>query len=84
MVTVLLSGDMNLLAVLLFARIEVGGEGSRFKLVCPSDALRFLWKMDLTLDVGLLDALNGVAPVRRREDAEGDRYAGVKVQVADL
>lgn len=24
-----------------------------------------------------------VAPVRRREDAEGDRYAGVKVQVDD-
>lgn len=45
-VMVLFSGDMNLLAVLLFAtfaRIEVGGEGSRFKLVCPSDALRFLW-----------------------------------------
>jgi hypothetical protein len=27
---------------------------------------------------------NGVVPVRRREDAEGDRDAGVKVQVDDL
>lgn len=65
---------------------ELGGEG-RLLLVLlsfPSDALLFVWKLDFTLDMGLLSGLNGVAPVRRREDAEGDRDAGVKVQVDDL
>jgi len=34
--------------------------------------------------MGLSSCFNGVAPVRRREDAEGDRDSGVKVQVDDL
>ena len=63
---------------------EVGGEGRLLVLSFPSDALLLVWKVDLTLDVSRLGLLDGVVPVRRREDAEGDRDAGVKVQVDDL
>jgi hypothetical protein len=34
--------------------------------------------------VGLSGGLDCVAPIRRREDAEGNRDSGVKVQVDDL
>jgi len=48
----------------------------------PSDAL-LCWKLDFTLDVSLGGCDFFVAPVRRREDAKGDRNACVKVQVDD-
>jgi hypothetical protein len=49
-------------------------------LTVPSDALLALWKVELTLDVSLC-GFDGAAPVRRREKAEGDRDAGVEVQI---
>lgn len=51
----------------------------------PSDA-RVCWELDLTLDVSRLGGGCSyfVVPVRRGEDAKGDRDAGVKVQVDDL
>jgi len=48
----------------------------------PSDALWLFRKLYLGLDMssgGFCD----VAPVRRRKKADGNRYAGVKVQVDD-
>jgi hypothetical protein len=52
-------------------------------LIFPSDAL--LGEVDLSLDVSLgCGCCFGVAPVRRREEAEGDRDSGVKVQIDDL
>lgn len=88
-ISVLFAGDVNFfLSILLVAFAgawrELGGEGRRLLLSFPSDALLFVWELDFTLDMSLLSGLNGVAPVRRREDAEGDRDAGVKVQVDDL
>lgn len=56
-------------------------------LVFPSNALLTLRVVELFLDTSLGDSLLillGVAPVRRREDAEGDRDSGVKVQIDEL
>jgi hypothetical protein len=49
----------------------------------PSGALLTLWKIYLSLNMSLF-CFDGVAPVRRREDAERNWNSGVKVQVADL
>lgn len=81
--TILFTGDMNLfLLVLARTRRKVGGD--RGVLTFPSDALLSVGKIDLSLDVSLGDLFLCVAPVRRREDAEGNGNAGVKVQVAGL
>lgn len=87
LVSIFLASDMNFFLTEFFAGAwrEVGGEGRLYKLTFPSDALLFAWEIDLTLDMCRLGGfLNGVAPVRRRKDTEGDRDAGVKVQVDDL
>ena len=81
-VTILLTSYMNVfLTKLLVSWREIGRDGVTF----PSDALLSLWEVDLTLNMccfGFVDS--GVAPVRRREDAEGNGDSGVKVQIADL
>lgn len=80
-VTILLTSYMNLfLHKLVVAGRKIGRDGETF----PSDALLSLWKVDFTLDMGaggLVDLC--VAPVRRREDAEGNGNSGVKVQIDD-
>jgi len=44
-----------------------------------------LWKVDLSLDVGFGGGFGFyVAPVRRRENAKGDRNTSVKVQIDDV
>jgi hypothetical protein len=56
-------------------------------LTFPSDALvSVMWKANNPLDVSLGSCrfYSDVASIRRREDAEGDRYSCVKVQVDDL
>jgi len=58
-----------------------------FFLTFPSDALvSVVWKANNPLDVSLGGCSfgSGVASIRRREDAEGDRYSCVKVQVDDV
>jgi len=87
LVSIFFTGNVYLFLAEFFAGAwrEVGGEGRLLILSFPSDALLLVWEVDLTLDVSRLGGLfNGVVPVRRREDAEGDRDAGVKVQVDDL
>jgi hypothetical protein len=87
LVSIFLASDVYLFLAEFFAGAwrEVGGEGRLLILSFPSDAVLLAWEMDLTLDMSRLGGfLNGVAPVRRREDAEGDRDAGVKVQVDGL
>jgi len=69
------------LAKVVAGRRKVGFE--RRILTFPSDALRSLWQLDLTLDVCSSYSF-GVVPVRRREKADGDRDTGVKVQIDDL
>jgi hypothetical protein len=82
-VTIFFTSNTNLfLRVVLFSRREVGGE--RRVVTFPSGALLFWREIDLTLSMGFSCCFNGVAPVRRREDAEGNRDSGVKVQVDDL
>jgi hypothetical protein len=83
----LFTGDMNYLLsalkLLVWWRWEVGRE--RRVLTVPSDARWALGTLDLTLDVSLGGGfLLIVAPVRRWENAERDRDAGVKVQIDDL
>jgi len=56
-------------------------------MILPSDALLTLRESELLLVFCLGEGflvLLGVAPIRRREDAEGDRDSGVKVQIAGL
>ena len=75
-----------LLSLFLSGRKLSGGGERRVLLTFPSDALVSLGKFDLTLDVSLGESgglLGGVASIRRREDTEGNRNAGVKVQVDD-
>jgi len=82
-VTIFFTSDSNLfLRITLFLRREVGGE--RRVVTFPSGALLFWRETDLSLYMGLSSCFNGVAPVRRREDAKRDRDSGVKVQVDDL
>jgi hypothetical protein len=82
-VTIFFASDSNLfLRIVLFPRRKVGGE--RRVVTFPSGALLFWRETDLSFYMGLSSCFNGVAPVRRREDAEGDRDSGVKVQVDDL
>lgn len=86
-VTILFTSDVNFFLLVVLAagtgtRRKAGFEGGMFPF--PSDALLSLWKVDLTLDVSLGGGLYGVASIRRRKDAEGNRNSGVKVQVADL
>jgi hypothetical protein len=83
----LFTADMNYLlsglVSLVWWRWKVGRE--RGELTVPSDARWALGKLDLTLDVSLGGGfLLIVAPVRRWKNAEGDRDAGVKVQIDDL
>lgn len=81
--TVSILGDVDLLLNLIGAYSwgrEAGREGRVVFL--PSDAV-LSWKLDFALDVSLGGCLFGVAPVRRRKEAEGDRDSGVKVQVDD-
>jgi hypothetical protein len=80
-VTILLTSYMNFfLAKLLVSGRETGRDGVTF----PSDALLSVWKADLSLEVCRFGGDFCVAPVRRREDAEGNRNSGVKVQIDDL
>lgn len=88
MLAILFTSDMDLfLSELAGTRMrrEVGGD--RRVGTFPSDALLMsVGKIDLSLDVCLLDGLlfYGVVSIRRRENAERDRNAGVKIQCADL
>ncbi len=45
-----------------------------------------LWKPDLTLGVSLFDLCRrfGDAAIRRREDAKGNRDAGIEIQIAGI
>ena len=80
--TILFTSDVDFfLAKSLVARRKIGRVGR--VLAFPSDAL-LTWQVNLTLDVSLGGCCFFVAPVRRRKDAEGNRYAGVKVQIDDL
>jgi len=82
-VTIFFTSDTNLfLRIVLFPRRKVSGQ--RRVVTFPSGALLFLREIDLSFYMGLSSCFNGVAPVRRREDAEGNRDSGVKVQVDDL
>jgi hypothetical protein len=79
--------DFLLLEVLDLVRwkLEVGGKGRL--MTFPSGALGgcLSWKLDLTLYVGLGGSRScgdGDVSIRRRENTEGNRYAGVKVQIA--
>jgi hypothetical protein len=79
-VTIFFTSDVDLLlCVALILRREV--DGVRRLMTFPSGALLFVRKLDLSFYVGFGGCFNGVAPVRRREDAEGDRDSGFKVQV---
>jgi hypothetical protein len=81
-VTIFFACELNLfLYVLLIPTRKAGGE--RRIVTFPSGALVGLGKTNLSLNMGLCGAATGVAPVRRRENAEGNRYSGVKVQVDD-
>jgi len=81
-VTILFTSYVDFfLAKVVAGRRKVGFE--RRILTFPSDALRSLWQLDLTLDVCSSYSF-GVVPVRRREKADGDRDTGVKVQIDDL
>ena len=83
--------DPDLLTfILISVVVSVAAQTCLFNgrvMIVPSDALSTCWKGELlfvsSLSKGLL-VLLGVAPVRRREDAKGDRDSGVKVQIADL
>jgi len=75
--TIFFPGDVDFFLPLVVARSP---GGKRRILTFPSDALLSLRKVNLSLDVSLGDCL-GVVPVRRREDADWNRYSGVKVQV---
>jgi hypothetical protein len=89
-VTLLFTGDMDYLfaleSLLRWCRrtLKVGRELLRSVLTVPSDARWALGELEFTLDVSLGGRLLLVAPVRRWENAEGDRNAGVKVQIDDL
>jgi len=50
----------------------------------PSDARSLVRKFKFSLDPDFLGFSGSVAPVRGREDTEGDRDAGVKVQDAGV
>jgi len=82
------TSDMDLfLSELAGTRRERGVGGDRRVFTFPSDALLMsVGKIDLSLDVCLLDGLLfcDVVSIRRRENAERDRNAGVKIQRADL
>jgi len=84
-VTLLFTSDVDYLFSLESVVARRGKVGSvRRVLTVPSDARWGLGKLDFTLDVSLSGRLLLVAPVRRWENAEGDRYSGVKVQIDDL
>lgn len=81
---VLLNVDVDLLfcALLLLLGRKAGGV-RRLVTVPSGGALLLSWKLDLTLDVSFFYLVRGGdVSVRRREDAEGDRNTGVKVQIA--
>jgi hypothetical protein len=84
-VAVLLNVDVDLFlcALLLLLRRKAGCE-RRLVTVPSGGALLRSWKLDLTLDVSFFDLgrCGGDVSIRRREDAEGDRNTGVKVQIA--
>lgn len=89
-VTLLLAMNVHLLLELLVAGreadllLDVGGRGL-LVLTFPSDALFVSRELEIRLDVGLGSGSVGyfAAPIRRGEDAEGNRNASVKVQVDD-
>jgi hypothetical protein len=66
---------------LLLGVVLLSGVGDEGVVIVPSGAV--LREFDLTLDVSS-GGFDGVVPVRRREDAEGDRDSGVKVQIECL
>lgn len=82
-VSFFLACDVDYFLLLEFLLVPGRKSGSGRVFTFPSDAL-LGWKLDFTLDVSLGSCYFFVAPVRRREDAEGDRDACVKVQVDDL
>lgn len=59
------------------------GKGSRTSSIFPFDA-RSTIEIDFSLYSRLSSFRDSVTPVRRREDTEGDRDTGVKVQIDGL
>ena len=79
-VTIFFTSDADLLlSVALILRRKV--DGVRRLITFPSGALLLVRKLDLSFYEGFGSSFSGVAPVRRREDAKGDRDSGFKVQV---
>lgn len=74
-VFLVLASDVNSPLTKL-AVLRSGGVGLTF----PSDPLLALWWIDLSLDPSV-GAFAGAAPVRRREEADGDRDSSVEVQI---
>lgn len=76
-------GDLFLFVLGTFLAIgKGGGEGRVASLVTfPSDARSPRRKVGFSFYSNLSSLFDSVAPVRRREDTEGDRDSGVKVQI---
>jgi len=82
-VTIFFARELNLFLYVLLIPTRRKAGSERRVVTFPSGALVGLGKTGLSLNVGFGGAASGVASVRRREDAEGNRYFGVKVQVDD-
>lgn len=66
-----------------FLSVNRSGKGSRISSIFPFDA-RSVIEIDFSLYSNLSSFRDSVTPVRRREDTEGDRDTGVKVQIDGL
>lgn len=82
--TIFLNADVYLFLCAVFRPLWRKTRRDRRVVTFPSGALFYYsWKLDLRLDVRCLDlGGDGDVAVRRRKDAKGNRYAGVKVQIA--
>lgn len=76
--------DLFLAVALLLTRGEIDVGSVRRVLLLPSGWLLLVGKLEINLLVGLCGGLRFAVPIRRREDAEGDRDAGFKVQIGDF
>lgn len=76
-------GDLFLFVLGTFLAVgKSGREGRVASLVTfPSDARSPRRKVGFSFYSSLSSLFDSVAPVRRREDTEGDRDSGVKVQI---
>jgi hypothetical protein len=79
-------GDLFLFVLGTFLAVgKSGGEGRVACLVTfPSDARSSRRKVGFSFYSDLSSVFDSVAPVRRREDTEGNRDSGVKVQIDGL